>query len=144
MIWLVNENQRKNEMTIISTQTDDELRRTVEDPNTNCWDRQTATSELSSRAALINRRGRQIGYVIEFVRHGRSVATSRNHREGTSEDGMSVYLLDGEEVIYVGWWFDISSRPAYRGRGMIEGFGSDCEPVVQVIGKCRRAREFDR
>ena len=57
---------------------------------------------------------------------------------------MSVYMLDGKEVVYVGWYFGIVQRPAYRGTGRIVGWGSDGEPVVEVIGECRRARKFDR
>lgn len=130
--------------------TDAELRAIAETPawddTVYCyWDKKGAKNELDLRAVVGIRRGVEVGDTIEFVRHGTTPkgGKSRNHRDGYSEEGVSVYLLSGDEVVYVGWWFGIATKPAYRGRGVVVGFGSDGEPLVQVLG-VRRAKEFDR
>jgi hypothetical protein len=112
--------------------------------NGTCWDRDHVRDERYRRSEDASKRGKAIGDVIEFVRHGRPVEKSRNHRDGTVEDGMSVYMLDGDEVVYVGFWFGIAAKPAYRGRGRIVGWGSDGEPLVEVIGTVKRNTKFDR
>ena len=127
----------------IESISDEELR-TLEASALGYWDREHVRSEIGRRTDARCRRGREIGDVIEFVRYGKPVETSRNHRDGITEPGMSVYLLDGDEIVFVGWWFGIVERPAYRGRGRIVEWGSDGEPVVEVLGKCRRAKQFDQ
>jgi hypothetical protein len=129
-------------MTSIETMTDAELK--AQSVYGSYWEKEAARDELYRRADERTKRGRQIGDVIEFVRHAKPVEVSRNHRDGITEAGMSVYMLDGEEVVYVGFWFEIAQKPAYRGTGRIVGWGSDGEPVVEVIGTCCRARKFDR
>jgi len=87
-------------------------------------------------------RNARIGEKIEFVRHGTppSSGYSVNHRDGTTEDGVSVYEVKNGTIDYVGWYFDISDRPMFRGFGIIVGFGSDHEPVVKILSikKSRR------
>lgn len=107
-------------------------------------EKNAARNEEYRRIEEARKRGRSVGDTIEFVRYGRPVANSKNHRDGTIEDGMSVYMLDGIEVVYVGFCFGIVERPAYRGRGVIVGWGSDGEPLVTVVGRCVRANEFDK
>lgn len=104
-----------------------------------------AEAELRRRYLDATRRGVKVGDTIDFIRHGRPPEDgySRNHRDGTEEDGVSVYLIDGSEVVYVGWYFGIAQRPAYRGRGTVVGFGSDGEPLVR-IKSLRRAKRYDR
>jgi len=84
----------------------------------------------------------RIGEVIPFIRHGAPPASglSTNHRDGTPEEGVSVYEWKGGEAQYVGWHFAIAKRPRYRGTGRIVGWGSDGEPLVQIltIKKTRR------
>jgi len=77
-------------------------------------------------------RAARIGEEIEFARFGEAPARSHNYRDGTSEDGVSVYeVVDGEPQL-VGWYFEIVTRKEYRGRGVIVGWGSDGEPLVRI------------
>ena len=70
---------------------------------------------------------------IDFVRFGDIPERSVNHRDGTVEDGISVYeIVDGEPHL-VGWHFGISNREKHFGRGVIVGWGSDGEPLVRII-----------
>jgi hypothetical protein len=108
------------------------------------WDKSHAKDEIYRRLEESRKNGKSIGDVIQFIRHGDAVEFSRNHRDGTMEAGMSVYMLVDGEVKYVGFWFDIATKPAFRGKGEIVGWGSDGEPLVKLIGKVSRAREFDR
>jgi hypothetical protein len=133
--------QRGMEMATLAEMTDAELSELS--ATGTCWDRDHVRDERYRRQEAGNKRGRSVGDTVEFVRHGRPVAKSRNHRDGTIEDGMSVYLLDGTEVVYVGFWFDIATKPAYRGTGRIVGWGSDGEPLV-VATEIRRDKRFDR
>lgn len=88
-------------------------------------------------------RAARIGQEIRFVRHGTPpVGASRNHRDGTHEEGVSVYEIVNGKPNYIGWYFEISKRPAYSGRGVIVGWGSDGEPLVEVIS-IRRDKKFD-
>lgn len=108
------------------------------------WDRVAAKNESERRCYIRTRCGIEIGDEIEFVRHGKAPAsgTSTNHRDGTHEKGLSVYMLIDGQPHYVGYWFVIAQKPAYRGRGVVVGWGSDCEPLVEVISM-KRAKEFD-
>lgn len=130
--------------------TDEQLNAIAETP---AWDDRVYKFRDKDRARIILnerfesriRRGVEIGDEIEFVRYGRPPAggASRNHRDGFREDGVSVYLLSGGEVVLVGWYFDIVKRPAYRGRGVVVGWGSDGEPLVRV-SRALRDKSFDR
>lgn len=84
----------------------------------------------------------RIGEVIEFARHGKppGSGTSRNYRDRTAEDGISVYEVIDGDIQYCGWYFEIANRPLYRGTGRIVGWGSDGEPLVQII-TIKRAKE---
>jgi len=108
------------------------------------WERSHARDERYRRQELARKCGVSVGDIVEFVRHGNPVEFSTNHQDGTLEVGMSCYLLAGSEVKYVGFWFDIASRPAFIGTGEVVGWGSDGEPLVKVLGKCVRATEYDR
>lgn len=108
------------------------------------YERWHARDERYRRQNERVRCGHVVGDVIDFVRYGTPVENSRNYRDATTEEGMSVYLLSGGVVQFVGFWFDIASRPAYQGRGEIVGWGSDGEPLVRVVGDCVRAVDFDR
>lgn len=91
------------------------------------------TKQLDALCAAC--RDARIGDVIPFVRHGQvpSGGASRNHRDGTAEAGVSVYEVVAGETKYCGWHFDIAERPVYRGTGRIVGWGSDGEPLVQIL-----------
>jgi hypothetical protein len=108
------------------------------------WERSHARDERYRRQELERKSGVAVGDVVKFVRHGNPVEFSTNHQDGTLEVGMSCYLLIDSEVKYVGFWFDIASRPAFVGSGEVVGWGSDGEPLVKVVGKCVRATEYDR
>lgn len=83
-------------------------------------------------AACFDCRTTRIGTDIEFVRFGTPVEFSRNHADGTAEEGMSCYeIVDGRAKL-TGWHFDITERKAYRGVGTILSWGSDGEPLVKV------------
>lgn len=86
----------------------------------------------------------RIGEVIQFVRHGQPPASgaSTNHRDRTAEEGVSVYEIVNGAPQYVGWHFGISKRSAYTGKGRIVGWGSDGEPLVEVLS-IRRAKKLD-
>ena len=86
-------------------------------------------------------RAARIGEEIEFARFGRPPASgqSLNHRDGCAEAGVSVYEVVGGEPQFCGWYFNFLSRPEYRGRGIITGWGSDGEPLVKIL-KIRRMR----
>lgn len=77
----------------------------------------------------------RVGEVIAFARHGKPPVSgaSRNHRDGTGEVGVSVYEIVDGEINYCGWYFDIADRPLYRGTGHIVGWGSDGEPLVNIL-----------
>lgn len=77
----------------------------------------------------------RIGETIHFARHGAAPASgaSRNHREGSGEAGVSVYEIVGNAIQYCGWFFEIAARPLYLGEGTIIGWGSDGEPLVQIL-----------
>lgn len=81
----------------------------------------------------------RIGEEIDFVRFGAIPATcSLNHRDGTAEEGISVYEVVNGEPKLVGWYFDIISRGTkLSGRGVIVGWGSDGEPLVRIINITR-------
>ena|SRR5687767_15718689 len=89
-------------------------------------------------------RAGRIGEVIQFVRHGQPPASgdSRNHRDGFAEGGVSVYELKDGQPQYTGWHFGIAERPAYAGKGRIVGWGSDGEPLVEILS-IRLAKKFD-
>jgi len=94
----------------------------------------------------LNCRAARVGEVIEFARYGKPPAggQSTNHRERMAEAGISVYEVVNGEIKFTGWHFGITeSRPAYSGKGRIIGFGSDGEPLVQILS-IRRRREFDQ
>lgn len=80
-------------------------------------------------------RKERIGASIEFVRFGSVPAEgrSRNHRDGTDEAGVSVYEIKDGAIEFVGFHFDFVDRPAYRGTGVIVGWGSDGEPLVRPV-----------
>lgn len=75
----------------------------------------------------------RIGETIEFVRFGNlpNGGRSYNHRDKTEEDGVSVYEVKGGVIQFVGFYCDFAERPAYRGKGVIVGWGSDGEPLVK-------------
>lgn len=81
-----------------------------------------------------NCRPERIGQTIDFVRFGQPPASgrSKNHASGELEAGVSVYEIRNERIQFVGWYFDFTSRQAYRGTGRIVGWGSDYEPVVEI------------
>jgi hypothetical protein len=83
----------------------------------------------------------RIGEVIEFARFGKPPASgvSTNHREGTSEEGVSVYEVVNSEPKLVGWHFGITERQQFRGTGIIVGWGSDGEPLVKIL-KIRKTK----
>lgn len=83
----------------------------------------------------------RIGQVIEFVRYGKPPVSgvSQNHRDGYAESGVSVYEVVNGEPQYVGFHFGFLSRPAYVGKGVIVGWGSDGEPLVEIQSIKRRA-----
>src|SRR5215510_3254395 len=76
----------------------------------------------------------RIGELIQFARHGEPPASgsSRNHREGTGEEGVSVYEVVAGQMQYTGWWYGIAERSLYYGTGVIVGWGSDGEPLVRI------------
>lgn len=80
-------------------------------------------------------RNSRIGQIISFVRYGDipSVGKSYNHRDETTEDGVSVYEIINGIPLYVGWYFEIIDRPCLYGTGRIVGWGSDGEPLVDVL-----------
>jgi len=80
----------------------------------------------------------RIGAEIKFVRFGAPVKQSTNHQTGCAETGMSVYEI-GVGTIRS----EFADRPAYTGRGVIVGYGSDDEPLVRAI-TCRRATKSMR
>ena len=80
----------------------------------------------------------RIGTEIEFVRFGAPVGRSMNHQTGCAESGMSVYEI-GVGIIRS----EFADRPAYTGRGVIVGYGSDDEPLVRAI-TCKRANKTAR
>jgi hypothetical protein len=84
----------------------------------------------------------RVGQEIEFVRYGRPVTRSRNHRDGQIEEGTSVYELVDGKPRYTGWYFGIVQRPAYSGRAIIVGWGSDGEPLVRILS-VRRSKQYD-
>lgn len=78
----------------------------------------------------------RIGEVIDFVRYGSipESGSSCNHRDRTSEGGVSVYEVRDGHPVYVGWYFGIIEREVViRGRGRIVGWGSDGEPLVEIL-----------
>lgn len=80
-----------------------------------------------------NCKSARIGETIDFLRFGVAPSISTNHRDGTAEDGISVYEIKNGTAELVGWHFDFLSRPAFRGTGQIVGWGSDGEPLVRII-----------
>lgn len=82
----------------------------------------------------------RVGEEIAFVRYGKPPVSgcSTNHRERTAEAGVSVYELVEGEPRHVGFHFGITDRPAYHGRGIIVGWGSDGEPLVRIIGRIKK------
>ena len=89
-------------------------------------------------------RSARVGEEIEFIRFGSIPAAgrSKNHRDGFSEDGVSVYEVKGGKADLVGWHFDFLVRPAFTGTGRIVGWGSDGEPLVEVV-KSRKAKKSE-
>jgi hypothetical protein len=75
----------------------------------------------------------RVGTTIEFIRYGKPPKHSYDHRDKHSLRGVSVYEVghDGQPL-HVGWHFEFLSRPAYRGRGEIVGWGPDGEPLVKI------------
>jgi hypothetical protein len=75
------------------------------------------------------------GETIQFARYGAVPTSGRstNHRDKSQEAGVSVYEIRNGQIQYTGWWFDIANRPLYLGEGIIRGWGSDGEPVVQIL-----------
>ena len=84
-------------------------------------------------------RAARIGETIEFLRFGAIPVSGRssNHRDETTEEGVSVYEIRDGRPLLVGWHFGFHGRAAYRGTGLIVGWGSDEEPLIRVIS-CRR------
>lgn len=75
----------------------------------------------------------RIGQKIEFLRLGQPPTVSRNHRDGTTENGVSVYEIVNGKADLVGWHFGFLDRPGFRGQGTIVGWGSDGEPLVEIL-----------
>jgi hypothetical protein len=75
-----------------------------------------------------------IGTRIEFIRYGAMPVSgfSTNHRDGTSEAGVSVYAVFDGEPRHVGFYYDIVSRTALRGSAICVGLGSDGEPLIDM------------
>jgi hypothetical protein len=78
-------------------------------------------------------REKRIGTTIDFIRYGKPSSVSFNYRDGSYENGVSVYELRDGKPIYSGWYFGFLSRPKYIGKGKIVGWGSDGEPLVRII-----------
>lgn len=87
----------------------------------------------------------RIGKTITFLRFGKPPAQSRNHRDGTIEAGVSVYEIKNGKAQLEGWHYGFLNRPAFIGTGKICGWGSDGEPVVQIltIRKCSAKQASD-
>ena len=79
-------------------------------------------------------RTERIGQRIDFLRFGSvpSAGHSTNHRDRTTESGVSVYEVVAGKAVLVGWSFGFTDRPAWVGTGTITGWGSDGEPLVKV------------
>lgn len=75
----------------------------------------------------------RIGDQIDFIRFGAAPVVSFNHRDGVAEEGVSVYEIKNGKADLVGWYFGFTNRPAYRGKGVIVGWGSDGEPLVKIM-----------
>ena len=77
----------------------------------------------------------RIGSEIEFVRYGNFPAgSSVNHITKEAEGGVSVYEIKDGRLQLVGFHFGITERrTAFRGTGRIVGWGSDGEPLVEVL-----------
>jgi hypothetical protein len=76
-----------------------------------------------------------IGQTVKFLRFGKPPVDGRseNHRDNVSESGVSVYLIENGQAQMVGWYFGFLARPAFRGTGIVTGYGSDGEPVVEIV-----------
>ena len=87
----------------------------------------------------------RIGQEIKFVRFGTAPADgcSFNHRDQQGEEGMSCYEIKDGKPEYCGWYFGFLERPAYVGLGRIVSFGSDGEPLVEII-TIRRASKAQK
>lgn len=81
-----------------------------------------------------------VGTEIACLRRGKPPVSgfSRNHATGAMEAGVSVYHLVDGIVADVDRFQD---RPAYVGRGVVVGFGSDGELVVRLVGAMKRRKE---
>ncbi len=99
------------------------------------WEGGQADIEESLPGLCRECRAAMVGQEIDFVRHGKPPASghSTNHRDGTPEEGVSVYWIQNGVPQYVGFHFGISSRPSYVGRGVVVGWGSDGEPLVRIV-----------
>lgn len=111
----------------------------------NWSNREAIRDERGERIQQRMKHGKQIGDVIDFVRHGEppKSGVSTNKRDSTAEEGVSVYMLHDGEPEYVGWHFGMWHRPAYSGKGTIVAWGSDGEPIVK-IQSIKRDPKFDR
>ena len=89
-------------------------------------------------------RSARTGQVIEFVRFGKPPVSgfSTNGQTGELEAGVSVYELIENKPVFVGFYCGIYNRPAFTGTGRIVGWGSDGEPVVEIL-KIKRNKKFD-
>jgi hypothetical protein len=96
--------------------------------------------EVTLRGLCTDCRAARIGQTIRFLRFGHLPASgaSFNHRDRTSEEGVSVYEVIRGRADLVGWHFDFLGRVAYRGTGVIVGWGSDGEPLVAEVSSLRR------
>jgi hypothetical protein len=85
-------------------------------------------------------RQKRIGQAIRFLRFGDvpESGESFNHRDRTAEEGVSVYEIAEGRAEMTGFYFGFLDRPAYRGTGVIVGWGSDGEPLVSQVSRLRR------
>ena len=95
--------------------------------------------EKTSKICMECRQSR-IGETVSFLRFGAAPEVSFNYRDNTQEDGVSVYEIVNGVADLVGFYFDFLDRPAYQGTGVITGWGSDGEPLVEIheIKKIRK------
>ena len=96
------------------------------------WGKQ---ADAPLRGLCLDCRASRVGEIINFTRFGKPPRhASINHRDRTAEAGISVYENDPDgQPIFEGWHFEISKRQEYQGCGKIIGWGSDGEPLVQII-----------
>lgn len=110
-----------------------------------CGCRETERDNRPDREVTLDRpcvecRAARVGQTIRFLRFGEmpESGASFNYRDRTDEDGVSVYEVLKGRAVLAGWHFGFLARTAYRGTGVIVGWGSDGEPLVGEVTGLRR------